>query len=142
MKLSEFEAKLATVSDAKLRQMLIMSRREGPEIAVQMVLAECRRRGMDDLEAADAMPSRKEGLPAVGFGSSAYAHEQAGSLGTDASEVQAFSGSADESMDAPPATAPDWLNEETKSGMPGAMKVLLVVIILGGLAGAAWMFSR
>lgn len=126
MKVSEFEAKLATVADARLRQMLMVSRRDGPEIAVQMVLAECRRRGMDGLESED----------------SADALERNGSQDAMAPDAQGATGPADESMDAPPATAPDWLNEETKNGMPAAVKMLLVVLVLGGLAGAAWMFSR
>lgn len=132
MKVSEFEAKLADVGDNKLRQMLMASRRDGPEIAVALLLAECRRRGMDGLDERESAPSAEAGpesFPAVASGHG-FARESP------------LPDSGDEIMDAPPATAPEWLNEESKTGLSAPVKVLLFLAVIGGLAGAAWMFTR
>lgn len=141
MKLNEFEDKLATVSDAKLRQMLASSRANGPEVAVTLILAECNRRGMDGLENADG-----SGAPGGSLASAtvAYPHEHAGHAGADA---PAHGTSADgtpsegEASDAP-ATAPDWLNEETKTGLPMAVKILILLIGISAVLGLAWKFTR
>ena len=54
----------------------------------------------------------------------AYPQEHAGHGGSDAPpSTEAAPG--DGSSDAP-ATAPDWLNEETKSGLPMAVKILIL----------------
>ena len=50
MKVSEFEARLSEVEDARLLLMLATSRREGPEIAVKMILAEAEKRGLPNLD--------------------------------------------------------------------------------------------
>ncbi|MEO7424064.1 MAG: hypothetical protein ABI036_02690 [Fibrobacteria bacterium] len=170
MKLNEFESKLATVSDAKLRQMLAAGRASGPEVAVTMILSECNRRGMDGLEeqadakpsATDALASTAPGVPSAyapqfrvpGSETTAYAQEQAGFAGADAPpRADSFrtgsfaDGDSDASeemapLDAPPATAPDWLNEETRSGMSPMVKLLLVLIALGVVLGLVWKFSR
>ncbi len=47
MKVEEFEAKLRMISDARLTQMFGLTRSEGPEIALTLILSEARRRGMD-----------------------------------------------------------------------------------------------
>jgi hypothetical protein len=169
MKLNEFESKLATVSDAKLRQMLAAGRASGPEVAVTMILSECNRRGMDGLEEADAHASATDahasaapGAPSAyapqfrvpGSETTAYAQEQAGFAGADAPpradslQTGSFAGGdsdASEEMaplDAPPATAPDWLNEETRSGMSPMVKFLLVLMAFGVVLGLVWKFSR
>lgn len=159
MKLNEFEEKLATVPDAKLRQMLTAARASGPEVAVNLLLSECNRRGMEDLDAEASGPLSGESRP--GAETLAYAQENAGYAGSDAppsppsdSETgSAGEGSAGEAPngegiagEAPdgeaPAVAPDWLNEETKSGLPMAVKILLVLIVLGAILVLALKFSR
>jgi hypothetical protein len=139
MKLEEFEAKLATVSDAKLRQMLTASRASGPEVAVKMILAEAKRRGMGDLDAA--------GAPEAGAAEHAgYAAEAAGAAdaaGAGAAEAGAESvGAAEAGAEGSPQTPPDWLSEETKSGMPIAVKILIVLILLGAILALAWKFTH
>jgi hypothetical protein len=145
MKISEFEDKLSTVPDAKLRQMLSASRASGPEVAVKLILNECKRRGMDGLDA----PAEGAFDRAPGSETTAYPQEAAGYAGADAPpDSLKEAGREGDSLDGEgvdtgaPATAPDWLNEESKSGLPGAVKVLLVLVIIGGIAGAAWMFTR
>jgi hypothetical protein len=127
MKLSEFEAKLGTVSDDRLRQMLATSRARGPEVAVELILAEGRRRGLDDFEdAASHAPSA--------MATSAYPKEGAGAFGSDAPESP---------LDASaPALAPEWLAEETKSGMPMALKAFLLLAVVGCILALAWKFTR
>jgi hypothetical protein len=160
MKLNEFEAKLATVSDAKLRQMLAAARISGPAVAVTLILSECNRRGMDGLE-AQAPSAYVPEFRVPGSETSAYAQEQAGYAGADAppppdplraaapggfhaSAASDGSDGSDEmaAADGPPATAPDWLNEESRTGMPPMVKFLLVLIVLGGVLGLVWKFSR
>ena len=144
MKISEFEDKLSTVPDAKLRQMLSASRASGPEVAVKLILNECKRRGMDGLDAsAEGAFDR-----APGSETAAYPQEAAGYAGADApadSRQPVSREGADEGEEldpGAPATAPKWLNEETRSGMPVAVKVLLVIIALGAILGLAWKFTR
>lgn len=132
MKVSEFEAKLADLGDNKLRQMLAASRRDGPEIAVTLLLAECRRRGMDGLDGLESAPE-----PVAAMESSEAVHAS-----REFSPEASPQDPGDEIMDAPPATAPEWLNEESKTGLSGFAKAALVLIALGGIAGAAWMFTR
>ena len=128
MKISEFEDKLSSVPDAKLRQMLSASRESGPEVAVKLILNECKRRGMDDLDA-----------PAEGAlnyaGADAPSDSQKQGTREDAAEADGLDSGA-------PATAPEWLNEETHSGMPVAVKVLMVILALGAILGLAWKFTR
>ena len=144
MKISEFEDKLSTVPDGKLRQMLSASRASGPEVAVKLILNECRRRGMDALDA----PAAGVFVRAPGSETMAYPQEAAGYAGADAPPDLHKQGSRegaaeDEGLDSgAPATAPEWLNEETHSGMPVAVKVLLVIIALGVILGLAWKFTR
>lgn len=144
MKISEFEDKLSTVPDAKLRQMLSASRASGPEVAVKLILNECKRRGMDDLDA----PAESAFNRASGSETMAYPQEAAGYAGADAPPDSHKPGSLEgpaegDGLDSgAPATAPEWLNEETHSGMPVAVKVFLVVIALGAIVGLAWKFTR
>ncbi|MDB5105453.1 MAG: hypothetical protein JWP91_3142 [Fibrobacteres bacterium] len=147
MKLDEFEKRLSTVSDAKLMQMLSSSRATGPEVAVKLILNEGKRRGMDGLDA----PAEGAFDRAPGSETTAYPQEMAGYAGADApaaAEGQAASGAegAPGEGEAPasdaPATAPDWLNEETKGGMPMAVKILLLLIVVGAILGLAWKFTR
>ncbi len=144
MKLNEFEAKLANVSDAKLRQMLSASRANGPDVAVKLILAEGQKRGMDDLEESALLAEMR----AAGSATSAYAHEHAGYGGSDApaspsavAEGEPAPGGEGRSGDAQQAP-PEWLNEETKSGIPVAVKVLLLVAVVGGILFLAWKFSH
>jgi hypothetical protein len=131
MKVSEFEAKLGNVSDAKLRQMLSTSREKGPEVAVKLILAEYRKRGMEDW---DATPAALQ-APSESMGTSAYPKEVAGAFGADAPAEPG----TDASM---PALSPEWLSEETKSGMPVALKALLLIAVVGCILALAWKFSR
>ncbi|MDB5050154.1 MAG: hypothetical protein JWO30_3225 [Fibrobacteres bacterium] len=140
MKLNEFEEKLGTVSDAKLRQMLTAGRTTGPDVAVKLILAECNRRGMDGLD-GEAVPGAYSDEPRVlGSETVAYPQEQAGYAGADAPPAAPDSAEA-EAAEAP-ATAPDWLNEETKSGLPVVAKILIVLVVLGAVLGLAWKFSH
>lgn len=144
MKISEFEDKLSTVPDAKLRQMLSASRASGPEVAVKLILNECKRRGMDGLDA----PAEGAFDRAPGSETTAYPQESAGYAGADApadsrKPVSREGAAEGDDLDAgAPATAPEWLNEETRSGMPVAVKALLVIVVLGALLGLAWKFSH
>lgn len=139
MKVSEFEARLATVSDAKLRQMLSASRATGPEVAVNLILSEGRKRGMADF-GAEANPEAT--LPAA-VATSAYSREGAGDFGSDApSDVRAESPAPEPASPEAPALSPKWLAEETKSGLPMPVKVVLVTAVLGALLAAAWKFAR
>ena len=146
MKLNEFEERLATVSDAKLLQMLSASRVTGPEVAVKLILNEGKRRGIEGLDA----PAESAFDRAPGSETSAYRQEMAGYAGADApaksqgegvSAQDAVSAEGDSASDAP-ATAPDWLNEETKSGLPMAVKILLLLIAVGAILGLAWKFTH
>jgi hypothetical protein len=166
MKVSEFEAKLGTVSDAKLLQMLAASRSQGPELAVSLILAETRRRGMEDQESPSPAyrgPERLE--PAAGesgmrmaVATSSYPREGAGAFGADAPADAAFgmepaAGGPEQAASDPdgtsapadptaPALAPEWLTEETQSGMPMALKALLFLAGIGGVLALAWKFTR
>jgi hypothetical protein len=154
MKINEFEEKLGTVSDTKLRQMLSASRANGPDVAVQLILNEGKRRGLDGLDA----PSENALERAPGSETSAYPQESAGYAGADAppepvaeaAGTKAAPGDAAAEGDpavfgddaAAPATSPDWLNEETRSGLPVPVKVLLLVAIVGAILGLAWKFTH
>ncbi|HKP95366.1 MAG TPA: hypothetical protein VJ385_06380 [Fibrobacteria bacterium] len=141
MKLNEFEEKLATVSDAKLRQMLASSRANGPEVAVKLILAEGRRRGMDGLEPASPAAAGLSDAPrAPGAETAAYPQEHAGYAGADAPPVPPAEAAGDASE--APATAPNWLNEETKSGMPVIAKVLILLVGLGAILAVAWKYAH
>ena len=149
MKATEFEAKLATVSDAKLRQMLAASRSQGPAVAVAMILSEQRKRGLEEepvVRATSYYP--KEGAGA--FGSDAPAEAVPGDgmarSGTGEAAVGAAAigeeGAATLSDSAAPALAPEWLSEETKSGMPVVLKAILLIAFAGGVLALAWKFAR
>ncbi|MEO6098478.1 MAG: hypothetical protein ABIW76_23525 [Fibrobacteria bacterium] len=144
MKISEFEAKLATVSDAKLMQMLSASRAGGPDVAVQLIVNEGKRRGMTDLETSPETGFDR----APGSGTAAYSHAMAGYADADApaapqASAEPFAAPGDIALDpGAPATAPEWLSEETKPGMPVAVKVLMVIVVLGAVLGVAWKFSH
>ena len=143
MKLNEFEERLATVSDAKLRQMLTASRASGPEVAVKLIVSECKRRGLDASDANTAPLSDEPRNP--GADTIAYPHEHAGYGGADA-PPRPVDGPLDESglaaASEAPATAPDWLNEERNSGMPIVAKVLILLVVLGAILAAAWKFTH
>ncbi len=107
MKLSEFQEKLTTVSDSKLRLMLADSQRKGPEVAVKLILAEAERRGVDlnavpmpadPAAPAEAAPEFPAGMP-----------------------------------DASPAGKGAWLAEEADQGMPMIVKLLITAVVLGGI---------
>lgn len=138
MKISEFEAKLGTVTEDRLRQMLAFSRAQGPEIAVELILAEGRKRGLENLEGGPG--SARE--PSPFSATSAYAKEGAGAFGADApAPIESAPAPADPDSPAP-ALAPEWLSEETKTGLPVAVKALLAVLVLGGVLALAWKFSH
>ena len=137
MKISEFEAKLGTVSDERLFQMLAAGREQGPEVAVRLILAEFRKRGLSDPEAASAHADRSEGMA-----TSAYPKEVAGAFGSDAPAPSPVEPQTAQPDSPAPALAPEWLSEETKSGLPTAVKALLILLVIGGLLAAAWKFSH
>jgi len=135
MKVSEFEAKLGTVSDAKLRQMLSTGREHGPQVAVDLILAEYRRRGIADMDAAPSPTGTHSEVRSDSMATSAYPKEVAGAFGADAPPDPPI----DASM---PALSPEWLSEETKSGMPMALKALLLIAVVGAILAVAWKFTR
>lgn len=149
MKIPEFEAKLGTVSDDKLRQMLAASREHGPEVAVKLILAEGRKRGWEDGEAQApderAMGNRAAEFPEeaarMAVATSAYPKEVAGAFGADAPEPLSPA-LPDPGDAAAPALSPEWLTEETKRGMPVAVKVLLLIAAVGCVMALAWKFTR
>ncbi len=116
----EFEAKLATVTDAKLLMMLAASRRDGPEIAVKMILSEAKSRGLEDLEA------NLETAPAV----------------PDVVEENDTDADAEIGEEMPP-TNPNWLNEENgPKKMPMVAKAFLFLAALGALIVCALKFIQ
>jgi hypothetical protein len=137
MKLEEFEAKLATVSDAKLRQMLAASRASGPEVAVTLILAEAKRRGMEGLEAEEAKAQPGGAPEHAGYESAEAAASAAGAEAAGAEAAPEEAGAEGASQ-----TPPEWLSEETKSGMPVAVKILIVLILLGAILALAWKFTH
>lgn len=148
MKASEFEAKLGTVSDAKLRQMLAASRSQGPEVAVAMILSEQRRRGLEEPVVRATSYYPKEGAGAFGSDAPAGTAPSDGMARSGAGEAAVGEaaigeeGAAPLSDSAAPALAPEWLSEETKSGMPVALKAILLIAFAGGVLALAWKFAR
>lgn len=163
MKLSEFEDRLTTVSEKKLRLMLAEGRRKGPEVAVNLILAEAARRGVD-LEGGPAAPERAD-VPLEGFdpppshedGSHGFedapseAEERIAMAGGAAAGGDALSaaGSGSEGESEAESEAVDvggtanrgaWLAEETSGGMSGMAKALIALALLAGAAGAAYWF--
>lgn len=110
MKVSEFEARLSTVTDDKLRAMYADSLAKGPEVAVQLIKAEADRRGLA-LEAA-AEPDGLAAGPAAG---------------------------ASEGIAEGEAPKGAWLQEETSSGgLPTFVKILLALVVIGGIGAIAF----
>lgn len=109
MKLSEFEDKLSTVSDDKLRLMLADTRKRGPEVALKLILAEAGRRGMN-LEEGSTPP-----LGAMSSSENDITLDE---------EAPAMVG--DPSKGA-------WLHEEANQGLPMFIKILITAVVLGGI---------
>ena len=152
MKLSEFEERLTTISERKLRLMLEEGRRNGPEVAVNLILSEAARRGVD-LEGGPASPEPAD-VPLEGFeparssvdGSRGFEDapvedgEPAEAVGAAATleEAPAFSESDSEGG---AATKGAWLAEETSGGgLSGVAKALIALVVLAGAAGAVYYF--
>lgn len=140
MKVSEFEEKLTTVSDAKLIQMLSAGRRDGPDIAVKLILSEGHRRGLEGLDAEN--PPEE-----TGKGTKAYPkHEHQGAASEYSTAGDSHASEATGSEGAPtdgeaPAGSANWLSEETSaSKVPAAIKVVLYIAALGGLVFGALKF--
>lgn len=131
MKLSEFEERLATVSDRKLRLMLEDCRAKGPEVAVKLILAEAGRRGLD----LDA-PLAPAGAEASGTAAAPASRPLTGLALEDEAPGEAAPDAVPGGEDAPKGA---WLAEEQSSGMPMFIKVLIVVVILGGALAALLM---
>lgn len=112
MKLSEFEDKLSTVSDDKLLLMLEDTRKRGPEVAFKLILAEAKRRGM---EVEDGPVGTSTQTPA-------------GSEGGISPEGEAAPGGTE------PAMGSAWLHEEANQGLPMIIKILIGIVVLGGIA--------
>jgi hypothetical protein len=150
MKVNEFEAKLATVSDTKLRRMLAESRAKGPEIVVPMLIAEAKRRGLDPDAPAPAAPAvpAQSGVPAEGFfpdnGPKYVPPEERGPSAGMAPETAGLPGEAQPGVPAgdaeAPANAGAWLHEEANQGLPMVAKILIGVAVLGGIAGGLFYF--
>lgn len=162
MKLSEFEDRLTTVSEKKLRLMLAEGRRKGPEVAVNLILAEAARRGMDleggpaspepadiPLEGFDPPPSHEDGshgfedAPSEAEERIAMAGEAAGrdALSAADSGSEGESEGEGEAVDeGGTANRGAWLAEETSGGMSGMAKALIALALLAGAAGAAYWF--
>lgn len=112
MKLSEFEDKLSTVSDDKLLLMLEDTRKRGPEVAFNLILKEAQRRGME----VDAGPAHAAGGTPVGFEGGASPEGDAAPGGGE------------------PAMGSAWLHEEANQGLPIIIKILIGIVVLGGIA--------
>lgn len=125
MKVSEFQEKLTTVSDSKLRLMLADSRQKGPEVAVKLILAEAERRGVD----LNTVPHPADpGFDAASGSGPADAADPSGSGAADG-----LAGEAAGDPAAAPAGRGAWLAEEADQGMPLFVKLLLAVAVLGGI---------
>jgi hypothetical protein len=133
MKLDEFANKLGTVGDDKLMKMLDAVRREGPEIALPLVEAEARRRGLVPVTPQRTQADAESDSP-VPTPMSAEADERVRS---------AFAGlekplvHEDAPLEAPPQGEPSpgaWLTEEmSKSRLPLPVKLVATLGALGGL---------
>ena len=165
MKLSEFEEKLKTVSDDKVRQMLASSRRDGPEVATKLILAEANRRGLNIVDDSDSPTARSESMEAS---RATQAHELPiepepskpwePSVPTSLAEASPADSSAnpdraasphsalalgDEPSDSSSPNPPEWLSEETtKSKVHPLFKVAIYLAVLGAAIGAAFKFLR
>lgn len=132
MKLSEFEARLASVSDRKLQLMLEDCRKKGPEVAVKLILAEAGRRGL----ALDASIEVAVADAPAGAAAATTSRPPTGLALEDEAPGEA-SPDAVPGADGSPKGA--WLAEEQSSGMPMFIKVLISIVILGGVLAALLM---
>lgn len=126
MKVTEFEEKLTTVTDSKLLQMLAASRRDGPGVAVKLIVAEATRRGLKNLDPEVVAPAPEELdelMPKVEDRN----RKEPAFPGGDLSDASMDEGAGiDSSMD-----SSKWLNEESNAGkIPVLIKVLLIGAIL------------
>ncbi len=64
MKLHEMEAKLSSVSDERLRALLVRAEKQGPEVALKFILAEAGKRGLWDLVNPSQHPGAGVSAPA------------------------------------------------------------------------------
>lgn len=132
MKLSEFQEKLTTVSDSKLRLMLADSQRKGPEVAVKLILAEAERRGVD-LNAVPMPAAPSEAALGPEAGISAESAGSADGVAEDGEGMPASEAHGAGIPDASPAGKGAWLAEEANQGMPMIVKLLITAVILGGI---------
>lgn len=139
MKVQEFQEKLTTVSDSKLRRMLAESREKGPEVAMTLLLAEAQRRGLDsETEAPPSAGPVRSGVPSEGFFPDPRSYSTSNQTPTPATLSDSMP-PAELDGDAP-AVKGAWLHEEVHQGMPILLKVLLGVVVLGGVAGGLFFF--
>jgi hypothetical protein len=138
MKESEFEAKLTTVSDAKLVQMLLVGRRDGPEVAVKMIMAEGSRRGLEGMEdSPESLSLSAQVDPGVEAAMSEAASEAIGYA--DLAPVEEESSPEPQLSDENGGDAPKWLTEENSSGkFPPLLKALLFIVALGVVLAVAY----
>lgn len=156
MKLSEFEEKLTTVSDGKLRRMLADCRKNGPEVAVKLILAEASRRGavLED-EADPPLPDYLRRSPAASPGPASdftpsFPPSLEAAPADRLSEAASAANAPAEADEAPatddpeaPAVRGAWLAEEQDAGMPGFVKALLALFVLAGLgAGIFYLLGK
>jgi hypothetical protein len=161
---TEFEIKLTQVSDAKLLKMLEASRRDGPPIALKMILAEGKQRGLEEFQEPKpekAMPGEAndrnsengvlekvemENEVATGIDpvtEAALLEAASLAIGQEGKAVLDESPKEDISSGAPSPELPNWLDEENKeSKVPIFVKALLFLGGLGALIFGAYQFIR
>ena len=141
MKLDEFERKLGAVADDKLLKMLDSARRDGPEVAANLIEGEARRRGLL-LAGASVSSEADERVRSafVGMDDRPTALETMAPYREEAAlAVSPEAGSPAAGEPSPGA----WLTEElSKSRVPGSVKLILYLIVLGGLVAGAYLFLQ
>ncbi|HLP42967.1 MAG TPA: hypothetical protein VK465_15770 [Fibrobacteria bacterium] len=128
MKLSEFETRLSSVSDAKLRLMYVDSNEKGPAVAVDLIRAEANRRSLNldsGIRAAPAAITDFDGDAADGL---------VPDTGTEA--ALAGEGETPEGVTSKGAL---FTEETTSGGLPVTVKILLAVATLGGIGVGVFM---
>lgn len=123
MKLSEFETRLSSVSDAKLRLMYVDSNEKGPAVAVGLIRAEADRRGLN----------LDSGIRAAPAAITDFDGDAADGLVPDTGTEAAPAGEGETSKGAL------FTEETTSGGLPVTVKILLAVAILGGIGVGVFM---
>src|SRR5262245_21759897 len=139
MKLDEFERKLGAVADDKLLKMLEAARRDGPEVAANLIEGEAKHCGLILAGAAVSSEADERVRSAFAAGmEDRPMHSEPMAPFQEPAPAEA----APEAGVKPGEPSPGaWLNDElNKSRVPGLVKVLFYVGILGGLVAAVYKF--